>query len=120
MGAFVPRGTIAARLKICGSRALRADRLSTQAADTLFAQADSRRHSALQARFQSFALLEYLEYRGDGGVRLVVCDDGAGSDDPGGGFGLLGVRERVYLLGGSVDIRTTPGQGFALEVEVPG
>jgi signal transduction histidine kinase len=61
-----------------------------------------------------------LDYQDDGGVRLVVHDDGAGSDDPGGGFGLLGVRERVYLLGGRVDVRTAPEQGFTLEVEVPG
>ena len=36
-----------------------------------------------------------------------------------GGFGLLGVRERVQLLGGSVHIETGPGQGFSLAVEIP-
>lgn len=61
-----------------------------------------------------------LEYRDDGCARLVVRDDGVGSDDPSGGYGLLGVRERVYLLGGSVDVHTMPGQGFTLTVEVPG
>jgi signal transduction histidine kinase len=61
-----------------------------------------------------------LDYQDDGRVRLVVHDDGVGSDDPSGGFGLLGVRERVYLLGGSVNVRTVPGQGFTLEVEIPG
>lgn len=61
-----------------------------------------------------------LDYRGDGSVRLTVQDDGVGSDEASGGFGLLGVRERVQLLGGKVDIRTAPGQGFTLEVEVPG
>ena len=61
-----------------------------------------------------------LDYRDDGRVRLVVYDNGVGSDDPSGGFGLLGVRERVYLLGGRVDVRTAPEQGFTLEVEVPG
>jgi signal transduction histidine kinase len=61
-----------------------------------------------------------LEYRDDGCTRLVVRDDGVGSDDPSGGYGLLGVRERVYLLGGSADVHTMPGQGFTLAVEVPG
>jgi signal transduction histidine kinase len=61
-----------------------------------------------------------LDYRDDGKMRLVVSDNGVGSDDPSGGFGLLGVRERVYLLSGRVDVRTMPGQGFALEVEAPG
>jgi hypothetical protein len=35
-------------------------------------------------------------------------------------WGLLGVRERVALLGGQVSVRSTPGAGFALEVLVPG
>jgi signal transduction histidine kinase len=70
------------------------------------------------ARASTVELL--LDYQDDGGVRLVVHDDGGGSDDPSGGFGLLGVRERVYLLGGRVDVRTAPEQGFTLEVEVPG
>jgi signal transduction histidine kinase len=61
-----------------------------------------------------------LDYGNADKVRLVVEDDGSGSDDIGGGYGLLGVRERAQLLGGAVSIRTMPGQGFALEVEVPG
>jgi signal transduction histidine kinase len=60
-----------------------------------------------------------LDY-GDGWVRLVVQDDGQGAAQTGGGFGLLGVRERVQLLGGRVAIRTAPGEGFTLHVEVPG
>lgn len=34
------------------------------------------------------------------------------------GFGLLGLRERVALLGGKVNIMTAPQHGFALEVEI--
>lgn len=52
-------------------------------------------------------------------VILNVCDDGQGSSDPGGGFGLLGLRERVQLAGGTVDILTAPDQGFQLKVEIP-
>jgi len=61
-----------------------------------------------------------LDYRDDGAVRLAVQDDGVGSGEANGGFGLLGVRERAQLLGGQVSVRTAPGQGFTLEVEVPG
>jgi two-component system sensor histidine kinase DegS len=42
-----------------------------------------------------------------------------GSDDPSGGYGLVGVRERVQLLGGEVQIQTAPGEGFTLQVQVP-
>jgi len=51
-------------------------------------------------------------------VRLTVRDDGVGAAQTEGGFGLVGVRERVQLLGGRVEIRTAPGQGFALVVEI--
>jgi signal transduction histidine kinase len=57
---------------------------------------------------------------GDDSVRLRVEDDGVGSADSHGGFGLLGVRERVQLLGGEMHVRTEVGGGFALEVELPG
>lgn len=52
-------------------------------------------------------------------VTLNICDNGQGSSDPGGGFGLLGLRERVQLAGGTVDIVTAPDQGFQLKVEIP-
>jgi signal transduction histidine kinase len=54
-------------------------------------------------------------------VELVVADDGRGSDlrDGNSGFGLLGVRERVAQVGGTVDIASKPGEGFRLSVELP-
>src|SRR6266404_4322257 len=52
-------------------------------------------------------------------VRLSIKDDGVGSDKSEGGFGLLGVRERVQILNGLVRVRTEVGQGFELEVELP-
>lgn len=54
------------------------------------------------------------------GIRLVVADDGSGASDSDGGFGLLGLRERVELLGGSVRVESAPGEGFVLTVIVPG
>ncbi len=60
-----------------------------------------------------------LDY-GAGLVTLTMWDDGVGTVEADGGFGLLGVRERVHLLGGRVEIRTAPGEGFMLHVEVPG
>lgn len=54
-------------------------------------------------------------------VHVVVRDDGAGFD-PGAataGFGLLGMRERVELLGGTLDIESTPGTGTTVRVSLP-
>ena len=61
-----------------------------------------------------------LDYAAPERVRLIVEDNGIGSAAPTGGFGLLGLRERVQLLGGTVVTRTAPGEGFRLEVEAPG
>ena len=61
----------------------------------------------------------HLDYRAEGSVQLTVKDDGVGSDNSEGGFGLLGVRERVQLLSGTVRVRTDTDKGFALEVELP-
>ena len=55
-------------------------------------------------------------------VVLVVQDDGAGFDAhaiPKGRYGLIGLNERVRLLGGSLVLASSPGQGTRVQVEVP-
>ena len=61
--------------------------------------------------------------RHNGQVELVVQDDGLGpgeeTDGDGGGFGLLGLRERVALLGGRLDFGPAPSGGSRLDVTLP-
>jgi PAS domain S-box-containing protein len=60
--------------------------------------------------------------RGDRQVlRLVVRDDGVGmaAGVPGQGYGLVVMRERAHNLGGRCDVRSAPGQGVRIAVEVP-
>lgn len=52
-------------------------------------------------------------------IRLTLRDDGVGAADTSGGFGLIGLRERVQLLGGEFKVETQPHQGFRLEVSLP-
>jgi signal transduction histidine kinase len=54
-------------------------------------------------------------------VSLLVEDDGAGFDPNAddGGLGLVGMRERVALVGGRLRIESTPGSGTTLVAEVP-
>ncbi len=61
-----------------------------------------------------------LDYSQSQGVRLVVRDNGVGTAVTDTGFGLIGMRERIQLLGGRLMIETEPGQGFLLETAVPG
>ena len=60
-----------------------------------------------------------LDYSSPETFRLEVQDDGVGTDDPTGGFGLLGVRERVRQIAGRFEVSTEHGQGLTLEVEIP-
>jgi signal transduction histidine kinase len=56
------------------------------------------------------------------GVRCVVEDDGVGFDPTAvreGALGLLGMRERVGLLDGRLEIESSPGGGTTLLVELP-
>ncbi|MFF3847177.1 sensor histidine kinase [Streptomyces sp. NPDC002328] len=54
-------------------------------------------------------------------ARLEVTDDGRGfaPDTDAAGFGLLGMKERVHLVAGSVDIDSSPGAGTRVTVTVP-
>ena len=56
-------------------------------------------------------------------VKLVVEDDGVGFDPdallPGEQVGLLGMRERLELLGGSLRIESNPGEGCSLYAQLP-
>ena len=61
-----------------------------------------------------------LDYRGAQTVRLQLQDNGVGAKEPDGGFGLLGLRERVQLLDGTLETCDAPGGGFVLQVELPG
>jgi signal transduction histidine kinase len=58
-----------------------------------------------------------------GDLRLVIADDGSGFDPDAvkgaGGLGLTGMRERAELIGGKLEIRSTPGRGTSVELEVP-
>lgn len=60
-----------------------------------------------------------LDYTHSDSVSLSIQDDGVGTDDPSGGFGLLGLRERVNLLNGRLQINTQPDQGFHILITLP-
>jgi two-component system sensor histidine kinase DegS len=53
-------------------------------------------------------------------VRIELSDDGRGFDPmQKESFGLVGIKERVQLLGGMLNINSVPGRGTCLTVEIP-
>ena len=106
---------IGARFEVCG----KARPLSATAEVVLLragqeALANVRKHA--HAR-DVCVVLSYDERA----VRLDVRDDGAGFDPAqvNGGYGLRGMRSRILQVGGSLLVKTHPGGGTALSVEVP-
>jgi len=55
----------------------------------------------------------------DGVLRVEVRDDGRGGADPAEGSGLLGLRDRVEAIGGTMRLASPPGAGTSVRVELP-
>jgi two-component system, NarL family, sensor histidine kinase DesK len=58
--------------------------------------------------------------RANGSARLEVMDDGRGAISLDGGSGLAGMRERVEIAGGSLQVGSENGGGLHLLVSLPG
>jgi two-component system NarL family sensor kinase len=55
-------------------------------------------------------------------LHLTITDDGRGFDPlatPRDRYGLIGLNERVRLLGGALRVQSAPGAGTRLDVEIP-
>jgi signal transduction histidine kinase len=59
----------------------------------------------------------------DDHLSLEVQDDGRGISEAdiaqSKSFGLLGMRERVHLLSGNIEIHGVPGKGTTVSVRIP-
>jgi signal transduction histidine kinase len=62
-----------------------------------------------------------LSFRGADGLEVEVVDDGrpAGDGADAAGHGLVGMRERVALLGGELETGPRPGGGFRVAARLP-
>ena len=52
-------------------------------------------------------------------LRLFVRDDGDGGADPIRGSGLVGLKDRVEALGGTISVQSPLGAGTSVDVELP-
>jgi signal transduction histidine kinase len=74
------------------------------------------------AKHAGAAAVNVVVTRPDGSVSVVIEDDGAGFDPdsaPKGRLGLVGMRERVELVGGEIDVDSSPGSGTTVAVQIP-
>jgi signal transduction histidine kinase len=55
----------------------------------------------------------------DSTLRLRVCDDGIGGAEPKRGSGLIGLRDRIEALGGSIEVRSPVSRGTVIQVSLP-
>ncbi|GAP06462.1 signal transduction histidine kinase [Anaerolinea thermolimosa] len=61
-----------------------------------------------------------IDFTNEHEILVKAWDDGIGSEDIRGGFGLVGMRERVNLLDGMFQIHSERGKGFEIEIRLPG
>jgi signal transduction histidine kinase len=52
-------------------------------------------------------------------LRLTIRDDGVGGADTGQGSGLVGLRDRIEALGGTLEVTSPVGHGTTLLIKVP-
>lgn len=76
------------------------------------------------AKYADATKVSVLIERRQNNLMLIVEDNGIGFDvsrtmSDGGGFGLIGMRERASLIAGSLEIESSPGSGTTVFVRVP-
>jgi signal transduction histidine kinase len=71
------------------------------------------------AKYADASVAEVEVVAGDGILTVRVYDDGGGGADLGHGSGLVGLKDRVEALGGTISLRSPPGEGTTLQAHIP-
>jgi signal transduction histidine kinase len=94
--------------------------LDTEVATTVYRLVQESLTNAVKHANPGSVSVEILETGPD--LAVTVRDDGSGfgpEDREGGGFGLIGMEERVSLVGGRLEIDSTPGRGTTVRAWLP-
>ena len=97
------------------------DRLPLAAEEALYRIGQEALHNVVKHANASNATIRI--WREGDQVRLSVSDDGGGFDPdavPRGHLGLIGMRQRVDLVGGELRVESRAGKGSTIEAAVPG
>ena len=71
------------------------------------------------AKYARASVIDVCADARDGALTLSISDDGVGGADPSRGSGIIGLRDRVEALGGTMLVLSPPGQGTTLHVQLP-
>ena len=85
---------------------------------TLYRAAQEMVNNAVKHSKASEVLLT-LDYTDGNQMQLTSQDNGIGNNSMDQGFGLIGIKERVRLLKGEIEIKTSPGEVFMLKIKLP-
>jgi signal transduction histidine kinase len=70
-------------------------------------------------KYAEASLVELVVDSGEDYLTLSISDDGVGGADPSRGSGLIGLRDRVEALGGTISVVSPSGGGTTLHVLLP-
>jgi signal transduction histidine kinase len=71
------------------------------------------------AKYARASVIDVCADARDGALTLSISDDGVGGADPSRGSGIIGLRDRVEALSGTILVLSPPGQGTTLHVQLP-
>jgi signal transduction histidine kinase len=71
------------------------------------------------AKHAQASVVEVLADGCDRGLKLSISDDGVGGVEPGRGSGIIGLKDRVEALGGTISITSPRGHGTTLSIWLP-
>jgi PAS domain S-box-containing protein len=109
-------GALASRMPVPVENRVAAGRLPPSVeASAYFVVAEALTNVAKHARAERAEVTAEIE---DGTLRVQVRDDGAGGARPG-GSGLVGLADRLAVLGGRLHVESPPGGGTLLVADIP-
>ncbi len=82
-----------------------------------YVAAEAMTNSAKHANAAEITVRAVLD---DARLQLSVIDDGIGGATPGGGSGLIGLKDRVEALSGQLSVTSPPGEGCKRDCDDPG
>jgi signal transduction histidine kinase len=111
--------SVEANLSLAYEEGRATTRLTPELESTIYRLTQESVNNALKHASPETVTIEVTETEGT--VRLRVSDDGTGFDSGGvtERFGLVGMRERVDLAGGELQVDSEPGRGTVVTAELP-